>query len=1074
MRTVNRNPIEIDTTVANGSRFYTHNEFDGIVQNKNILGVNQNSFADCKNIYVDETFSLVSRPPLMIEEMPEDITGQLIDLLEYNKDTKIYITKTGNVTSIQVYYVQLNRFETLTTESKYKVSCYDRYIICFKEDGAKVIDVINASDWKDLSTFSTSYNSGVTSGDGTTSYNDELSNNMFSNSRVHHYIYSKDSPVTLPSGLESNVELLTSPSAVEIIESPEVLTDYRVLNYTGIIVDDNDIISAKNGKVLIFKITEMLYSSDDGLTFRSIPYTSNILEHSELYNNPEIFDVGTEMNWGDTILPAQRPVIASLTDDGKYAMIVVHARIGNSGATQHSIWKCELDGEDERWQIFTANIDTAFIEVGHSSIFTRYEILYSNGYNICHFINDTTFVFVVFNSTGSKAFVIYTTPKLNVLNVTVINAPNGKVYTKASDVVINTDKENSPIYNNELAKMRLGSPAPYNHLFNGTNYPSIGEVWSFAVALPMDNSDGNAKIHRYSNVFCKSCYLDDLSLDNIQLFTHSSEKEYGHFRILNVNVYTDYISPDDHYFMALNKCGVWKIKLSHNGNTLTGISVTRPNQYGYTSAVHYMPATDNQLGTNVPLAILETVGTSFVSRYLYRGSSSSSLSNEVAGQLMIYDNSNANRERLIPEAINDTAIDSDTCSHLVGMAPNYEYSDADYTNSSFPTFENDDFDYLRPLVITSYNPIYFVVINNKLYTNKITSSTQIVFEYKTDGNNNYFTKVPTLTYSNDELYLAFDNKLYITQNVRTDGQVKLFLSKDSYHTFNSRISAFATISNTELGIFLESGVNICTRRADENLGIVYTYDRTKLTLGIREGDSVVNTIDGAYTIFPTARGLAIMGGQEYMATTEQSLTFISNTIEDLWKVFYLSSTAIKIIQKGSYLFIINGMKEYLMLDLRKMSWWRFEVPVNVKNMITNQIDLFIISDTLYKFSDEYSVYKDFGNRVIEWLMTSQRLHFNAPNHYKNIKQLIFQLYAKNETESTIIAQVKLYRKAIDYRDPEVISFSIEEYNTFVKRFNYWKINELQYGLSNNSQNFSQTRFTINCLSVKYEIGEEVR
>ena len=109
-------------------------------------------------------------------------------------------------------------------------------------------------------------------------------------------------------------------------------------------------------------------------------------------------------------------------------------------------------------------------------------------------------------------------------------------------------------------------------------------------------------------------------------------------------------------------------------------------------------------------------------------------------------------------------------------------------------------------------------------------------------------------------------------------------------------------------------------------------------------------------------------------------------------------------------------------------------------------------------------------------MSSQPLHFNAINYYKNIKQLVFQFFDKKDTEvaKTILAHIKLYRKKITETDPEVIAFSVEQLRTFVKRFNYWKINELQWELANDPNNSNPGRFELNGIGVKYEIGEQVR
>ena len=107
---------------------------------------------------------------------------------------------------------------------------------------------------------------------------------------------------------------------------------------------------------------------------------------------------------------------------------------------------------------------------------------------------------------------------------------------------------------------------------------------------------------------------------------------------------------------------------------------------------------------------------------------------------------------------------------------------------------------------------------------------------------------------------------------------------------------------------------------------------------------------------------------------------------------------------------------------------------------------------------------------------SQPLHMNAPNYYKNLKQLVFQLLDDNQDnkQHTILIQIQCYRKKLDTKVPELIAFKIDELRTFVKRFNYWKINEIQYALGSDNETAIPTKLRLNGVSIKYELGEEVR
>jgi hypothetical protein len=376
-----------------------------------------------------------------------------------------------------------------------------------------------------------------------------------------------------------------------------------------------------------------------------------------------------------------------------------------------------------------------------------------------------------------------------------------------------------------------------------------------------------------------------------------------------------------------------------------------------------------------------------------------------------------------------------------------------------------------------------------IFTNIYADTDKIIITYTYNSDTKY-VKVPTLTYSSSELFLAFDNTLMITKNIKDGSDIFFNLPKVYSQSFANTIKAIINISTTELALFFENGITICSKVTDDLLGYNYNLAKTRLTLGTKFGDSVINTADGASTLYATPRGLAIMNYQAYMATTDQTLQFISDKIYAIWNKFYLSSENISLVQHGDYVFVYNTSNQYLMLDLRNYSWWKFEIPFNIKKIITDQIDLRVISDELYKFKrvnndtskieDDYvdNQYYDVDNEPIQWMFMSQRLHFNLPNHYKNMKQLVFHMIQSTGHISTFNAQVKLYRNSVNYKDMEVIpfdfNFAVDEFRTFVKRFNYWKINLLQYGVANDDKAAVPARLVCNGIDIKYEIGDEVR
>lgn len=83
-KTFNRIPLQFDTPSGDDINLQTFSQINwkGIIENKNTFGVDQESFEDCNNIYVDENIVLTSRP--------ETRQIDVVNNIEYHK-TKSYI-----------------------------------------------------------------------------------------------------------------------------------------------------------------------------------------------------------------------------------------------------------------------------------------------------------------------------------------------------------------------------------------------------------------------------------------------------------------------------------------------------------------------------------------------------------------------------------------------------------------------------------------------------------------------------------------------------------------------------------------------------------------------------------------------------------------------------------------------------------------------------------------------------------------------------------------------------------------------------------------------------------------------
>jgi hypothetical protein len=99
IRTFNRQPLSVNIPNKNDVEHNYLNQYNwkGLIDNKNFLAVDQESFSDCNNVYVDEQGLLKSRPSLKVKNLDIDNildcwTFDTVDI--YKTDTKlIFINK---------------------------------------------------------------------------------------------------------------------------------------------------------------------------------------------------------------------------------------------------------------------------------------------------------------------------------------------------------------------------------------------------------------------------------------------------------------------------------------------------------------------------------------------------------------------------------------------------------------------------------------------------------------------------------------------------------------------------------------------------------------------------------------------------------------------------------------------------------------------------------------------------------------------------------------------------------------------------------------------------------------------
>lgn len=396
----------------------------------------------------------------------------------------------------------------------------------------------------------------------------------------------------------------------------------------------------------------------------------------------------------------------------------------------------------------------------------------------------------------------------------------------------------------------------------------------------------------------------------------------------------------------------------------------------------------------------------------------------------------------------------------------------------------------------------YIATDNALYVNNY--KVPITVSELTEGEVNYFLPEHDALLSN--YYFSKDNVLYISSpavqlNINTDKLIsenriefEWYLPEINKQEFDFNITNLHTISDTEVAIFFEHSVSYVNWDNDVQ---AYRYWKSKLQTGCKPGSDVLTTYDGKYVVFTSERGLVALTSQEFMATTEQAITYLSDAIYNMFQEYITDSNStneIKLFKQAYWIIAYKqDSKKMFVLDVRNNSWWVFTLLYNTTKLIKYYDDIdVLLNHNMYDFDkSEVNYYDNDGTKhKIHWFIKSQKLHFDATNYYKHIVNMTFiSVHDKTLLENATFnvnsldckLQINSYRKQLDGNignDNEytVVEYTIESARTYVQRLNYSKVNEFQYLLSDDEETAISARIplSLNNITVKYKIGTQVR
>lgn len=343
-----------------------------------------------------------------------------------------------------------------------------------------------------------------------------------------------------------------------------------------------------------------------------------------------------------------------------------------------------------------------------------------------------------------------------------------------------------------------------------------------------------------------------------------------------------------------------------------------------------------------------------------------------------------------------------------------------------------------------------------------------------------------------EYFISKGKNLYVSargSNLKQD-EFKWYFPEMNTQTFDYDITNLHLISTTETAVFLKDSIYYVTKSTATINGIeqtVYSYYKSRIPLGCEEGSDVITSYDNKYTMFVTKRGFVAMAYQDFISSQEQALTFLSDEIFDLFNEW--NDGPIKLFQYNFWIILYKPLSaKSFVFDMRSNSWWPIEYNNKGKKLIeiNRQPLLLGMNNYLYYFDKGNDNYFD-GNSLedgrINWHITSQKLHLDAINYYKHIVNLTLFGYNYGSEDALMKFNLRVinYRKQTDTNETksfESVEYKIQLTRTFVKRINYYKVNQMQYVIEScrdvDEYDEHPIPLSLTCISVKYLVTGQVR
>lgn len=967
-RTFNRVPLTVESIDYDDTayKYFGYSDWKGICSNKNFIGVDQETFEDASNVYVDKNGILRSRPMVVKDGLNEQHNGDGVS--GYNIKNAEAINVFGN------WLVYARTYPSTTGSSTIGFAViYNETLNVLK----KYTFSISKTEVLNPKIFIALFNNKVNIFYGTFPVVIDLSYDYYP---IHIGNYGLYIPVTTLNSGSTSVE----------VEDKNVLTDETRKRYIWSRSLKTDLL------FLTGKNVQCEYEQSSGyLDYQ--PYVEYTLDKSYVSSMDDTTIIGSSRG---SLLEYKK--INITINDVEYPYIELYYLV--DGVVRTQIVAPEMT-ENNIFEIYYEKI--AFSHDGNQ-ILLPYHTESGDGIFVRSVLNDT--------SDGSS-YLAWT--DLFTLNISKDGSTTTLSDLIGTDSITATNMFDSTIY--AIATYETGDTTKYSYVY-----------WVIdGICFKIENTNSVGTNSAITSIVCSNQYClaytkfhtSNYALVRISIYSENTVSnilnDYCTFPNKNTYMYDCFIYQGFPYYARFNTLSKAIEVLNYKGKIEREYNIQIPvNTFKF-----YSP--------NIGVIIGQDDDGINYGVYIYNGIETS-----------MYSSLN----------IND----------------NFETSDV------YCIFnKNDEIYYMHGANTTASHKIYTTELDSEVYFTETISG-------------NVITRNISNVVAADKLYISIDNNLYISDTgtipENTSALHTLYFPERNKITFDYDIVTIVPMSSTEVGVLLENGlyyISSTTVTRNEIEQIAYTKNKSKIQLGCLKGSNGLVSDDGQYVIYPTKRGIVAMAYQNFVSSTDQALTFLTNNIENQF-VDWCIEGDIHMLQYKYWYIVYTKDTLCWICDTRNGAWWKMVLPIvpNYCFEYQHQLKIQDVNGLIYTLDTSDELYRDVNNGKIEWNIKSQKLHFNAINYYKSVNNIILSSVLDAEPNVTdpftCNMSITTYRKIMDgTQKVETLSYYVDITRTFVKQLNYIKLGQFQYELKSADYN-NRKPLSLTSIVLKYKVTGQVR